>query len=184
MESVTPAGAHAARQMLLRLPYMVFEGEAWELASLFSIRTSDLILPIDVVTAANSVIVGEQKIGAKPQPAIFDRPILRGQLLRNARDFQPNWNPFPSALHAVQELSYGSTKARHSGDVDDIQIANNIANSANGEKTESYSHLWSWKDAAVEIEQNLVRNGSSSNQLQAFFNSFLYGSFEEIEATI
>jgi hypothetical protein len=44
--------------------------------------------------------------------------------------------------------------------IDDILIANNIANSANGEKTESYNYWWSWQDAADEIQKNLERQRS------------------------
>lgn len=44
--------------------------------------------------------------------------------------------------------------------IDDVLIANNIANSANGEKTESYNFWWSWQDAAGEIQKNLERQRS------------------------
>ena len=49
--------------------------------------------------------------------------------------------------------------------IDDILIANNIANSANGEKTESYNYIWTWQDAAGEIQKNLepARSGDTAS---------------------
>ena len=67
------------------------------------------------------------------------------------------------ALHAVQDLSFGSTLVRHMDAIDDVLIANNIANSANGEKTESYNFWWSWEDAAGEIQKNLERQRSADS---------------------
>lgn len=55
-----------------------------------------------------------------------------------------------SALYAVQQLSFGSTKIRHNGPIDDILIANNIASSADGLETESYGYKWTWKDEATK----------------------------------
>jgi hypothetical protein len=52
---------------------------------------------------------------------------------------------------------------RHIDAIDDIMIANNIANSANGDKTESYNYWWSWQDAAGEIQRNLERMRSSDS---------------------
>jgi hypothetical protein len=80
-------------------------------------------------------------------------------------------NTFPSALFAVQELSFGSSRVRHMDAIDDIMIANNIANSANGDKTESYNYWWSWQDAAGEIQRNLERMRSTDSAT----NSLLSG---------
>jgi hypothetical protein len=52
---------------------------------------------------------------------------------------------------------------RHADAIDDVLIANNIANSANGEKTESYRYWWSWQDKAGEIQKNLVRQRSGDS---------------------
>lgn len=57
--------------------------------------------------------------------------------------------------------------------IDDILIANNIANSANGEKTESYHYWWSWQDAAHHIQNKLERSRSRSSQTKSINVSFL-----------
>ena len=54
--------------------------------------------------------------------------------------------------------------------IDDIMIANNIANSANGDKTESYNYWWSWQDAAGEIQRNLERMRSSDSAANSLFS--------------
>lgn len=79
---------------------------------------------------------------------------------------------FASALQAVQQLSYGSTKVRHTDPIDDIQIANNIANSANGERTESYNFLWTWEDKASEIQRKLERQTSVEGNNPTLFSRF------------
>ena len=74
------------------------------------------------------------------------------------------------ALVAVQELSFGSSRVRHMDAIDDIMIANNIANSANGDKTESYHYWWSWEDAASEIQRNLERIRSTDSATNSLFS--------------
>lgn len=78
------------------------------------------------------------------------------------------------ALIAVQQLSFGSTKVRHVDAIDDIQIANNIANSANGEKTESYNYWWIWQDSASSD----IRN--SLSRLRSPDSSSVFGVFPSI----
>lgn len=60
---------------------------------------------------------------------------------------------YPNALIAVQTLSYGSTKYKHSANelIDDIKIANTIAACADAvdivNSSQSYSHTWRWYDS-------------------------------------
>jgi hypothetical protein len=54
--------------------------------------------------------------------------------------------------------------------IDDIMIANNIANSANGDQTESYNYWWSWQDAAGEIQRNLERMRSTDSGTNSLFS--------------
>ena len=75
------------------------------------------------------------------------------------------------ALTAVQHLSFGSTKVRHLDAIDDVLIANNIANSANGEKTESYNYWWSWQDNSAELLKNVSRQSRDSSGLFGGFPS-------------
>jgi hypothetical protein len=65
-----------------------------------------------------------------------------------------------TALIAVQHLSFGSTKVRHLDAIDDVLIANNIANSANGEKVESYDYWWSWQNSSGDIRKKLSNQRS------------------------
>ena len=117
----------------------------------------------------------KRSAGAKPSSDIFDRPILRSRAPRKGSTRAP-WDNrstisvFSSALQAVQQLSYGSTKVRHIDAIDDILIANNIVNSANGEKTESYNYWWSWQDTASEIQRNLERQRSAETSAVSLFS--------------
>ena len=168
MESITPAGRHAADQLLLRLRYLNMSGSLNELASPGGIHAAAPVeygFDAELLEAAEAIIVEKRIHGARPRDDIFDRPILRSRAPKKGDDGAP-WDNrasvsvYPSALLAVQHLSFGSTKVRHMDAIDDILIANNIANSANGEKTESYNYWWSWQDAADEIQKNLERQRS------------------------
>jgi hypothetical protein len=168
MESITPAGRHAADQLLLRLRYLKMSGSLSELASPGGIHATSPVeygFDAELLEAADAIIVEKRTHGARPRDDIFDRPILRSRAPKKGNDGAP-WDNrssvsvYPCALLAVQHLSFGSTKVRHMDAVDDVLIANNIANSANGEKTESYNYWWSWQDAADEIQKNLERQRS------------------------
>jgi hypothetical protein len=70
------------------------------------------------------------------------------------------------AIVAVQQLSFGSTRVRHIDAIDDIHIANNIANCANGLKQQAYNYQWMWKDPSVASPTRnipLGRYGSASS---------------------
>ena len=175
LEHVTPAGEHAAQQLLLRMAYLIFEGSAVDsIAKIFEGRTwveSDFLLSGKLLRAARDVVVHKVQSGAKPLSAVFDRPILRRRISAQERRARlwtnhSSSDSFPSALVAAQEFSFGSTKVRHDSAVDDIQIANNIARSANGETNESYNYLWSWKDKANEIQRHLDRSSSFLSSLR------------------
>lgn len=175
--NVTAAGKHAGKQVLQRLKYLIFRGEARDMANEFgeSPFESDFLIDEDIVESTKMVLVGPLKPGAKPRPDIFTRPILRTVALskgntRGPWDNHASVDNFPSALTAVEELSFASTKVRHADFIDDIQIANNISNSANGEKTESYNYMWSWQDTAGEIQRNLEKQRSVDSFL-SFKNS-------------
>jgi len=166
METTTPPGRHAAEQLLLRLRCLHMSGSLSDL-----VATGANIQPAeeygfdqDLMKAAETILV-EKRNGARPIGDIFDRPILRSRAPKKGMNFAP-WDNrssiriYPSALLAVQHLSFGSTKVRHMDAIDDIAIANNIANSANGQKTESYNYWWSWQDSADEIQKNLEHERS------------------------
>jgi hypothetical protein len=139
------------------------------------VHSSDLELDADVLQRLNAINLGERKDGAKPNNEIFHRSVLRSRMPRSGVETKAPWNNmatvaiFGSAIQAVQQLSYGSIKVRHADPIDDIQIANNIADSANGERTESYNFLWTWEDKASEIQRNLERQSSSEGNSSTLF---------------
>jgi hypothetical protein len=177
-QTVSSPGKHAAEQLLLRLPHLSF-GENVEHAPMdFTNRAgaaahlveSDYTFSNELLKAVTIAAfrVAKKRPGARPRPDIFDRPILRTRVMRKSSQRSPWDNSdsvdyFPSVLEAVHEFSYNSSKVRHLDAIDEFQIANNISNCANGEKTESYNHMWSWEDTATEIQRNLDRVWSSDS---------------------
>lgn len=171
----SPAGKHAACQLLLRLKYLVFNGTAVQLAAAMGAEgsASDFSFGPSLEAECRNVAVTNLRAGARPDENIFDRPILRRRLsrhlIKNKRLI--NWNDneavdfFPNVLQAVGDFSFNSTEVRHMDAIDDILIANNIAHSANGEKTESYNYMWSWQDTAGEIQRHLEHQQSSDSFL-------------------
>lgn len=161
LSTTANAGKHAVEQLLLRIKYLVFEEDPaniGEMEGLLGFEFGDVLLE-----QIQSVELGVIKSGAKPMPDIFDRPILRTRKPKKGRNVKGPWenragvSAFANALQAVQQLSYGSIKVRHIDPIDDIMIANTIADSANGEKTDSYNFMWTWEDKVSEISRNLER---------------------------
>lgn len=170
-DSITPIGRHAAEQLLLRLKYMTFEGQVEEVVSEGGlVKLSDVKLEEDILSKIIPIYLGIRVHGAKPRDDIFDRPVLRRRKPKDGNEVGP-WDNlasvtvFSSALQAVQQLSFGSRRVRHVGLIDDVLIANNIAKSANGERTESYNFMWSWKDKAGLIQLNMKRQRSLENRI-------------------
>jgi hypothetical protein len=170
--TTSPASVHAATQLLRRLKWLRFEGNISDI-----VQSSDFILKDDlwydeaIINKMEKIVV-KNVVGARPYADIFDRPILRCRAPRKGASHLAPWDNhasisfFSSALEAAQELSFGSKRVRHTHGIDDVQIANNIAHSAAGEKTESYNYLWSWEDTAGEIQRNLERQKSTESFLQ------------------
>lgn len=176
---VTPQGRHAANQLLLRVHFMVFEGASEELGNSNNAPFgSDFVLSADVHRAAESVSVDQLSRGATPRDDIFDRPILRSKAQHvSAGSPTENLSPlsmeeFPSALKAVSQLSFGSTAVRHFDSIDDIQMANNIAQSADeyiyyqrggSERVgaETYNFIWRWLD---EVNEDVGEERRESDQ--------------------
>jgi hypothetical protein len=173
----TSPAKHAVEQLLLRLPYLKFGEISSEAGAIMEndiagarLVDSDYTFSNDLLRAIMSIhVVAKKRAGAYPRPDIFDRPILRARVMRKSSHRSPWVNNsdavdcFPSVLVAVHEFSFNSSTVRHLDAIDEFQIANNISNSANGEKTESYNHMWSWEDTATEIQRNLDRARSSES---------------------
>jgi len=103
--------------------------------------------------------------GVSPLDDVFGRPVMRHKIMGAGQ--QPKACPmednadivaYPSALDAVQHLSFGSSCVEHMGRLDDIMIANNIANNANGgarRRTELYGYQWSWQDDGLVFDRDI-----------------------------
>lgn len=156
--------------------YIIFQGSASELTSSggSALLASDFVFDRILLQASQSVTIPKLISGACPRKDIFDRPILRSSA--NQENVTPvlfgddvhDVDRFPSALLAAQEFSFGSTKVRHASYIDVVQIANNIANSANGQKTQSYSFVWSWQDTVNRINKSLRYRRQSSDSFLSF----------------
>ncbi len=78
MESITPAGRHAADQLLLRMRYMQFKGSVAELAT-NPMTEGDYFFDEELLKSAENIIVEKRSHGARPKVGIFDRTILRSR---------------------------------------------------------------------------------------------------------
>ncbi|CAJ1950610.1 unnamed protein product [Cylindrotheca closterium] len=172
MPSVTPLGKHSAEQLLFRLKFLVFEGEVFDLIPQNGeLAVTDIFFEDDIMDAMSEVQLQFRLHGARPKKEIFDRSILRRRKPRDGNTAAP-WDnaasvaTFSSALQAVQQLSFGSSKVRHVDGIDDVMIANNLAKCANGQRTEAYGFMWSWEDTANEIQLNMKRRGSLNADFQ------------------
>lgn len=169
MGSITAAGRHAADQLMLRCAYLRFNGSTLEMENSDGSgpSASDWDFNEDLLCVLNTIIVEKQMPGAKPLSDIFKRPILRSRAAKKDTENAPWENRsstaiFPSALHAVQQLSFGSTKVLHVDAIDEIVIANNIAKFANGEQSESYNYCWSWEEDAFKPQKTVSRQRAES----------------------
>jgi hypothetical protein len=54
-------------------------------------------------------------------------------------------------MDAVEEMSFGSTTTSHSGNIDEIAIANNIVNAADGLTSMAYGYAWRWEDEEADV---------------------------------
>lgn len=168
---ISPAGKHAADQLLRRLPYLHFDGTAADLAvrSGSSTTASDFDFEESLIKAAAPFMV-VLKAGARPDKDIFNRALLRRRVVRkeSSKSHKLVWDhqsteTFPNALQAAQEFSFNSSKVRHLDAIDDVLIANNIVHSANGDKTESYNCIWNWQETAGDAQRNLEPKPSSES---------------------
>jgi hypothetical protein len=132
MEDTTAATRHAATQILLRAKYLKISKES----------CADFCFDCDLVAGAKRFVV-ETKIhsGAQPRADVFDKAIENGIEV------------FDNVMQAVQTLSFGSTRVcRGQEEIDDIKIANNLAQCANGTMNRSYGYAWTWKQEEKKIK--------------------------------
>lgn len=153
--NITKTGKHAATQLLLRSPYLNFDGELDRGDEPSEVQLSDFEFNQSLINAAESVEIDVQVHGAKPLDDVFGRPVMR----RSFRESALSWEDddtvvsYPSALEALQDLSLGNSCII--GEIDDIVIANNIVNSANGGQSELYGYEWSWLDDGLVFDRDI-----------------------------
>lgn len=125
LDDTTPTTHHAASQLLLRLKYLIcIDTDATKAGPRGSRRIDpDFCLDSQLVFTVKQVVLAEKvHSGAKPRTDIFNRGIARGSKAGGGQSGAIFFDAFPSALHAVHELSFGSTKVRHVNAIDDIAI--------------------------------------------------------------
>ena len=168
-----PAGQHAAEQLLLRIAYLSFDGKLSDV--LRSSELADFALGQDLRLQVSAFQLGQIRTGAEPREDIFNRGVKKARKPEPGKPPFALWHSrasvsvFASALQAAQQFSYGSIRVRHIDSVDDVNIANNIARSASGEKTESYGVVWAWEDAARGAPPKLERQNSSESLGSSLF---------------
>jgi hypothetical protein len=178
-ENCSPVGKHAATQLLLRHPYLNCAGNIRD-DEPHHIDESDLIFDASLLDVVDEMSLSCNLVGEEPLDDIFGRPLTRSNLKQDKTGKkQMPWDnvdgemsmSFHSALDAMKELSYGSKIFSHSGDIDDIKIANDIAKCANGEKTKAYGFRWEWQDGCGPLKEEDVRqklNDFRSGKMDSF----------------
>lgn len=146
------------------------------------VRSPDLKINYILLAKIKRVQIVNRKHGSKPDPAIFRGRVLRCQKPRNwdrnhrlhKHHKKIDWrNPstvstFQNALMAVQQLSYGSLKARRptSGTTDDIALANKIAYYARHESVGCRNFLWAWE--IVKSKEDCDSSSHTSSNIDPF----------------
>jgi hypothetical protein len=93
-EKTTAPGRHAAEQLLLRQPFLVYDGY---INSQEYTVASDYELDFDLLQKLNCVVVQPRADGTKPLKDIFDRPILKCRLPKKGEAETPRAvSEFPS----------------------------------------------------------------------------------------
>jgi hypothetical protein len=157
------------------------------------VRSADLKIDYILLAKIQRVRIANRKHGSKPDPSIFHRPVLMclkpcnwdedyrllfpsGSKNTNQCHKKLEWrnrstvSTFANALVAVQQLSYGSTKVRHSfsGWIDDVAIANEIAQCAIHETPGGfYNFLWALEDSKFEKDSNNATPKSLSQRTES-----------------
>jgi hypothetical protein len=108
MEGITPAGRHAADQLLSRLRYLLFKEPVAMSVNSNGVGPAEYDLRFDdeLLKAADSIIVERRIHGVKPRRDIFDRAVLRCRASKARNDFTPWANPanvtsYPSGTSRV-----------------------------------------------------------------------------------
>eukprot|EP00559_Dactyliosolen_fragilissimus_P009353 CAMPEP_0184857928 /NCGR_PEP_ID=MMETSP0580-20130426/3076_1 /TAXON_ID=1118495 /ORGANISM="Dactyliosolen fragilissimus" /LENGTH=750 /DNA_ID=CAMNT_0027353811 /DNA_START=59 /DNA_END=2311 /DNA_ORIENTATION=+ len=162
LNNISAASQHAATQLLMRLEYLKFDGD-------FStgdepLHPSDYFFDDDTFAKLSLIEAISYKPGVKPMHEIFGRPLLSKFVRKSLNEDDNEWESsgkivaYPSALDAVRDLSFGSDGFSSSDDlVDEIQIANNIVEAANGEETQYCGYDWLWEDGNSDYFEEIEK---------------------------
>ncbi|KAL3782778.1 hypothetical protein HJC23_003099 [Cyclotella cryptica] len=152
MTTATPAGRHAALQLLLRARFLRYSGTVSDLVD--SRKQYPCMCDFDIdeerLAATKTTSVEQRMEGVPPAANTLLRAIIRYQT--NASSICVDPTKFPNALAAVKELSFGSKTVKHSGTIDEIAIANNIAKCADGLIAKAYGYAWRWEDEEAVLK--------------------------------
>lgn len=193
MKNVTQVGYHAASQLMLRVKYLCYAGTVLELIGPENETEvkADYDLDPELLDKINAVFSERQSEGVPPSPDIFQRSIVRYQtsassICVDSRTY-PNGENFMSALQrltgftnrvmhlhktamaAAEEISFGSKTVDHSGSIDEIAIANNLVNAADGLTSRAYGFAWKWEDDEADIHPIVSHDDISVTERSAPF---------------
>lgn len=172
------AGKHAAKQLLLRYPYLNFSGSINDDEPKV-LKKSDLVLDSSLIKVIDQMLFENEIKGEEPLDDIFGRPMLRYNIRSKDGKRPTPWSidesdeavSFNSALDAIKSFSYGSKFVQHVIDIDDIKLANDIAKCANGERAKAYGFRWAWQDGGGALKEEDVRqklNDFRTGKIESF----------------
>ena len=156
LDNTSPAGNHAALQIMLRATHLRYSGTVLDLIEFDNedpSSKSDFDLDNELIgKVADSTLAKRQMKGVPPSPDIFSRSVVRFQTSASSICVDPRI--FSNAMVAVEEISFGSNTTNHSGVIDEIAIANNIVNACDGLNSRAYGYAWRWVDNEADVQTN------------------------------
>lgn len=148
--SSSNVGRHAAIQLMLRASLLRFEGEVTYLPYLGKRYPSRMDFNFDdeLLTAAESLQIEKQTEGVIPKPVIFGQR----QIARYERYGSIEPKLYANPIIAAEDIVL-NTISHSKAAVDDIAIANDIADSAEGllPGGEAHGFIWQWYDGVKVV---------------------------------
>lgn len=159
-KSLTAAGKHASRQLVQRVAHVKFGSSDRDTAlSSGTFELSDFLLPSELLKLTKLICLPPDLGGRMPTPDFYNRPLFRRRAPRSGELWGvSNVEWFPNALVASQDLIFQSIVKRPDVALDDIEVANTIAQCADGETAEAYNFIWAWQDDYKRIKMFFESN--------------------------
>ena len=155
LKSTTASGKHASQQLVQRVTHLKFGSSDRDTSlSVGNFELSDFLLPSELLKMTKLICLPPHFGGQTPRQDLFDRPLVRRRVPKTG---QIPWASsgiewFPSALVATQDLVFESIVKRPGVAIDDISLANVIAQCADGDIPEAFEYIWAWQDDAQRIK--------------------------------